>query len=120
MSTKEDRSHGRRFIRAHVEVPVTLIVPGDELILDAHSLDISLGGMRVSTSTDVPAGRLVVLRFTLPDGERELLVRGRVVLSFFDAARRSYAHGVAFTQYTPHDHEEISRFVTVFEAADTQ
>ena len=97
---------------------MTLIVPGDELILDAHSIDISLGGMRVATSTDVPAGHLVVLRFTLPGGERELLVRGRVVLSFFDASTKRYAHGVAFTQYTPHDHEEISRFVSAFEAAD--
>ena len=80
--------------------------------MDARSLDVSRGGMRVATSTDVPAGHLVVLRFTLPHGERELLVRGRVVLSFYDNAAESYAHGVAFTQYSPQDHEEISRFVT--------
>ncbi len=98
---------------------MTLIVPGEELILDARSIDVSRGGMRVATSADVPAGHLVVLRFTLPQSERELLVRGRVVLSFYDNATESYAHGVAFTQYTPQDHDEISRFVTASsEAAD--
>ena len=99
---------------------MTLIVPGDELIMAGTSVDIGRGGMRVRTPSDVPPGHLVVLRFTLPQGERELLVRGRVVLSFYDAAARSYTHGVAFTQYTPQDHEEIIRFVSAFEAVDSE
>ncbi len=67
--------------------------------------------MRVATSTDLPAGQPIVLRFVLPNKERELLVRARIVLSFFDAASKAYAHGIAFTQYTTQDHEEISTWV---------
>ena len=115
MST-QDPSHQRRFFRANVEFPVTLIVPGHELILSGNALDISRGGIRVSTKTDLPTGQTIVLRFSLPTGERELLVRARIVLSFFDASNKMYAHGIAFTQYTPHDHELISQFVSDVEA----
>lgn len=112
MSTQEDRSHERRFFRANVNFPVRIIVPGHELILTGTAYDLSRGGMRVSTSTDLPAGQPIVLRFVLPDGERELLVRGKIVLSFYDASTKTYAHGIAFTQYTTHDHDQIAGFVT--------
>jgi hypothetical protein len=111
VSTQEDRSHERRFFRANVDFPVTLIVPGHELILTGSAHDLSRGGMRVSTSTDLPAGQPIMLRFVLPKGERELLVRGKIVLSFFDASKKSYAHGIAFTQYTTQDHDQIASFV---------
>jgi hypothetical protein len=42
---------------------------------------------------------------------RELLVRGKIVLSFYDATTRCYAHGVAFTQYAQNDQDEIVAFV---------
>lgn len=112
MSTQEDRSHERRFFRANVNFPVTIIVPGHELILTGTAFDLSRGGMRVSTSTDLPAGQPIVLRFILSDGERELLVRGKIVLSFYDASTKTYAHGIAFTQYTTQDHDQIAGFVT--------
>ena len=96
-------------------MPVTLIVPGHELILSATSFDISRGGMRVSTTTDLPAGQPVVLRFTLPGSDHELLVRGRVVLSFYDASNKVFAHGIAFTQYTTQDYENIGNYVTSIE-----
>jgi len=115
VSTQEDRSRERKFFRANVEFPVTIIVPGHELILDGEALDLSRGGMRVSTRTDLPAGQPIVLRFALPAGERELLVRAKVVLSFFDAAHNTFAHGIAFTQYTTHDHDAIAAFVTKIE-----
>ncbi len=67
--------------------------------------------MRVATSTDLPTGQPILLRFVLPGGEREMLVRARIVLSFYDAASTSYAHGIAFTQYTTQDHDEISAWV---------
>ena len=73
--------------------------------------------MRVATNTDLPAGQPIVLRFVLPEGERELLVRARIVLSFFNASSKTYAHGIAFTQYTSQDHDEISSWVQRSEAA---
>jgi c-di-GMP-binding flagellar brake protein YcgR len=117
VSTQEDRSRERRFFRAHVDFPVTIIVPGHELILTGKALDLSRGGMRVGTTTDLPAGQPIVLRFALPKGERELLVRAKIVLSFFDAANNAFAHGVAFTQYTTHDHDAIASYVTGLETA---
>lgn len=116
MSTQEDRSHERRFFRANVNFPVTIIVPGHELILEGTALDLSRGGMRVATTTDLPAGQPIMLRFLLPEGDRELLVRAKIVLSFFDASTKSYAHGIAFTQYTTHDHDQIAGFVTNVES----
>jgi len=111
VSTQEDHSHQRRFNRASVDFPVTLIVPGHELILIGKALDLSRGGMRVATSTDLPPGQPIVLRFSLPKDERELLVRARVVLSFYDGTAKTYAHGIAFTQYTSVDQELISSYV---------
>jgi hypothetical protein len=71
--------------------------------------------MRVATSTDLPAGQPIVLRFVLQQDERELLVRAKVVLSFYDAARSAFAHGIAFTQYSTHDHDAIARFISSVE-----
>ena len=111
VSTQEDRSHERRFYRADVNFPVTIIVPGHELVVAGDAVDISKGGVRVTTTTELPPGQPIVLRFTLPGSERDMLVRGKVALSFFDAAAKRYAHGVAFTQYTSGDHERISAFI---------
>jgi c-di-GMP-binding flagellar brake protein YcgR len=119
VSTQEDRSRERKFFRARVNFPVTIIVPGHELILSGTALDLSRGGMRVSTNTDLPAGQPIVLRFLLSGGDRELLVRAKVVLSFFDAASNAYAHGIAFTQYTTHDHDAIGAFIDGVEATQS-
>ncbi len=78
-------------------------------MLTGQALDLSSGGMRVATGGDLPAGQSIVLRFTLPGAEREVVVRGRIVLSFFDAAAKRYAHGVAFTQIAPDDRKLIEK-----------
>lgn len=117
MSTRDNRSHERRFVRTAVNFPVTIIVPGGELVLNGTSVDLSRGGMRVATSTDLPAGQPIVLRFTLPGGDREMLVRAKIVLTFYEAASKSYAHGVAFTQYTSGDHEKIGAYVASLQPA---
>lgn len=112
MKIEGSHAQQRRHSRVEVTLPVTLIVPGLELILPAESLDLGGGGMRVSTRADLPAGQHVVLRFALPhDPDRQLLVRGRVVLSFYDATAKIYAHGVAFTQYSAQDGAEIAGYV---------
>jgi hypothetical protein len=115
VGTQEDRSRERKFFRANVNLPVTVIVPGYELVMIGTALDISRGGMRVATSSDLPAGQPIVLRFELKSGDRELLVRAKVVLSFYDAASKSFAHGIAFTQYTTHDHDQIAAFISSVE-----
>jgi hypothetical protein len=101
----------RRFRRVAVDFPMTVIVPGSELVLPGDALDLSAGGVRVAMQSDLPAGQSVLLRFVLPGGEREALVRGRVVLSFFDATTKRYAHGIAFTQIAPDDQASIAKLL---------
>lgn len=118
MSTQENRSHERRYFRASVDFPVTIIVPGEELVLDGMAVDLSRGGMRVTTMTDLPAGQPIVLRFALEPHERELLVRAKIALTFFDASSKLYAHGVAFTQYSTQDHDAIAAFIAQRETSE--
>ena len=114
MSTEQPSGSGpqqRRFFRAAVEFPVGVTVSGNGEVLEGSAVDLSGGGMRVITKSDLSAGQNITLRFSLPEGEREMMVRGRVVLSFFDASRQQYAHGVAFTQIAAPDQSEIVEFI---------
>lgn len=111
MNTYGEQAPERKHLRVNADFPATVILPGHELVLAGTALDLSGGGMRVATATDLPPGQAIVLRFTLPGQDRELLVRGRIVLSFFDAGWRHYAHGIAFTQYSTQDQAAIERFI---------
>ena len=106
-----DQAHQRSFFRAGVDFPTTVIVPGGELVLIGRAIDLSGGGMRVATASELPPGQAVVLRFALPGSDREMLLRGKVVLSFYDGTRREYAHGVVFTQYAQPDQDEIVAYI---------
>jgi c-di-GMP-binding flagellar brake protein YcgR len=101
----------RRFFRAAVDFSVTVIVPGDELVMYGNAVDLSGGGVRVVTKNDLSAGQSVTLRFTLPDSGHEMMVRGRVVLSFFDAGKQQFAHGIAFTQIATADQSAIVEYI---------
>ena len=111
MSTGSEQAPERKYFRVSAEFPATVILPGHELILSGKAVDVSTGGMRVVTATDLPSGQTIVLRFTLPAQDRELIVRGRIVLSFYDAGSKQFAHGVAFTQYAPHDQQAIEKYI---------
>lgn len=111
MNTGNEQAPERKYLRVNADFPATVILPGHELILAGRAVDLSGGGMRVVTPTDLPSGQTIVLRFTLPGADRELLVRGRIVLSFYDAGTKQYAHGVAFTQYAPNDQEAIAEYI---------
>lgn len=114
MSTEQPQGSGpqqRRFFRAAVEFPVSVTLSGNGGAIEGSAVDLSGGGMRVITKNDLSAGQNITLRFSLPQGEREMMVRGRVVLSFFDASRQQYAHGIAFTQIAAPDQSEIVEFI---------
>jgi len=114
VSTEQPLGSGpqqRRFFRAAVEFPVAVTVSGNDAAMEGSAVDLSGGGMRIITKNDLSAGQNITLRFSLPEGEREMMVRGRVVLSFFDASRQQYAHGVAFTQIAAPDQSELVEFI---------
>lgn len=116
MNTGSEQAPERKFLRVNADFPATVILPGHELILSGKAVDLSRGGMRVVTATDLPSGQTIVLRFALPGQPRELIVRGRIVLSFYDATSKQFAHGVAFTQYAPQDQEAIEHYIIVAQA----
>jgi c-di-GMP-binding flagellar brake protein YcgR len=101
----------RRFFRAAVDFPVTVIVPGEELVMYGSAVDLSGGGVRVITRNDLSSGPHVTLRFALPESARQMMVRGRVVLSFFDAGKQQFAHGMAFTQIAAADQSAIVEYI---------
>ncbi|MFN2449103.1 MAG: flagellar brake protein [Candidatus Baltobacteraceae bacterium] len=112
MTTDSSGPQQRRFFRTAVDFPVTVIVPGAELVMYGSAVDLSAGGVRVITKNDLSAGQNVTLRFTLPESGSETMVRGRVVLSFFDAGKQQFAHGIAFTQIAAADQSTLVEFIT--------
>jgi c-di-GMP-binding flagellar brake protein YcgR len=112
VNTGSEQAPERKFLRVNADFPTTVILPGHELVLAGKAVDVSSGGMRVVTATDLPSGQNIVLRFALPGQDRELIVRGRIVLSFYDAGSKQFAHGVAFTQYASQDQEAIETFIS--------
>jgi c-di-GMP-binding flagellar brake protein YcgR len=100
----------RRYVRVPVSVPVPYEREGAEGIRHGRSSDLGGGGIRLGTDEDIPLGSVLLLRFKLPGGEREMLARGRIVLSFYNAEESRFFHGIAFTQIDPRDQEEIVRY----------
>jgi c-di-GMP-binding flagellar brake protein YcgR len=104
-------AYRRRYVRVDVSAEVSYSRDGEEATKAGHSSDLGGGGMRLATGEDLPLGTVLMLRFTLPDVTREIVVRGRIVLSFYNAETKEFFHGIAFTHIDPRDQEEIIRYV---------
>lgn len=111
VSRNGGRPHVRKYMRAPVSMDVAYTRDGHEETKKAHSSDLGGGGLRLATDDDLPLGTILLMRFRLPAWDREMFVRGRIVLSFFNAEQKQYYHGIAFTHIDPRDQEEIIRFV---------
>ncbi len=101
----------RRYVRVAVKTPTVYTIDGQAEMRHAQASDLGGGGIRIATDEDLPLGSVLLLRFPLPAVEREVVVRGRIVLSFYNAEEKRFLHGVAFTQIDPRDQEEIIRYV---------
>jgi c-di-GMP-binding flagellar brake protein YcgR len=101
----------RRYVRVAVETTISYTRDGEGETKSGYSSDLGGGGIRVATDEDLPLGAVLLLRFKVPKTERELVARGRIVLSFYNAEDKQFFHGVAFTQIDPKDQEEIVRYV---------
>ncbi|MDQ2909349.1 MAG: PilZ domain-containing protein [Candidatus Eremiobacteraeota bacterium] len=102
----------RRYVRVAVGIPVSYTREGEEAAKSGQISDLGGGGVRLASDEDLPLGSVMLLRFALPDVGRELVARGRIVLSFYNAEDKRFFHGIAFTQIDPRDQEEIIRYVS--------
>ncbi len=112
MSKNGDVPYRRRYVRVAVDTMVQYEREGVEGPKEGHSSDLGGGGIRLSTTEDLPLGAVLLLRFRLPTIEREIVARGRIVLSFYNAEDKRFFHGIAFTQIDPRDQDEIVRYAT--------
>ncbi len=103
----------RQFERAQVDLPISYSIIEEDCIRkgSARIVDLSAGGARMCAATDFNQSSAVTLRFTLPSGQREAYVYGRIVMSFFDGPKQQYLHGVAFTHISRADQDAIVRYV---------
>ncbi len=101
----------RRYVRVAVDFPITYVREGSDEAKAGQSSDLGGGGIRLATDEDLPLGATLLLRWTIPGSDRETIVRGRIVLSFYGAEVQRFFHGIAFTQIDPRDQDEIIRYV---------
>ena len=106
-----DVPYRRRYVRVAVSTAISYTRDGGDEPKTGHSSDLGGGGIRLATDEDLPLGTVLLLRFPLPGIERDIMVRGRIVLSFYNAEDKRFFHGIAFTQIDPRDQEEIIRYV---------
>lgn len=111
VSSQGEVPYRRRYVRVAVATAVSYAREGDEATKVGHSSDLGGGGIRLATDEDLPLGTVLVLRFPLPSIGREIVTRGRIVLSFYNAESKQFFHGIAFTHIDPRDQEEIIRYV---------
>jgi c-di-GMP-binding flagellar brake protein YcgR len=102
----------RRYVRVAVEMTVEYSRDGQSEKKTGYSSDLGGGGIRLATDEDLPLGAVLTLHFPLPSVGRELVAKGRIVLSFFNAEEKRFLHGIAFTQIDPRDQEEIVKYVS--------
>jgi c-di-GMP-binding flagellar brake protein YcgR len=119
--TSQASRQQRRYLRARVDLPVTFTVEADPAVtFHGRARDLGGGGLRLETEEDLPQGSVVTMRFSVPTGRHEMMMRGRVVLSFYNASTKQYGHGVAFTQIAPDDQEAIVAYVNEFQRLELQ
>ncbi len=110
--TDGDNVYRRRYVRVAVATSVNYTRDGETTVHIGDSSDLGGGGIRLSTSEDLPLGCVLLLRFRIPTVDKEIVARGRIVLSFYNAENKQFFHGVAFTQIDPRDQEAIVAHVS--------
>ena len=116
MATNGGYAYVRKYVRAEVQLSVTYAREDagggrGDVPTQAEAIDLGGGGIRLATDEDLPLGTVLLLRFRVPDGDREMVMRGRIVLSFYKANEQRFFHGIAFTQIDPADQSQIVQYV---------
>lgn len=105
----ERRQHQRKLLRATAQLvdPVTGL-------FEAHTTDISLGGIGVVLNKDPVEGSTFMLRVALPQSDRRkvlLQAHVRVVKSVFVASERGFKVGLRFVDLAPAATLALSEFL---------
>jgi len=99
----------RRFLRAAVDLPAAYLLADGAQPCAARVVVLSAGGVRFETAEDLPSGTPLELRFALK--QREIVAKGHVVMSYFDAVSKRFGHGLAFTAIDPNAQDAIAAHV---------
>lgn len=112
----------RQFQRAQVDLRNSYSIIEEDCIRQGYAriVDLSAGGVRMLSATEFVQGSQVSLRFALPDGQREVYVNGRIVMSFFDGLTQCYSHSTAFTRISRADQDAIRRYVDDVRVGNTR
>jgi c-di-GMP-binding flagellar brake protein YcgR len=111
ISKNGEGTYRRRYVRVPVGLDVNYVRDGSDEGKAGRLSDLGGGGVRLASDEDLALGAVLLLRFELPTASRELVARGRIVLSFYDAEAQQFFHGIAFTQIDPRDQEVIVTYV---------
>jgi c-di-GMP-binding flagellar brake protein YcgR len=101
----------RQYVRVSVSLPVEFSLEGEPSRRQGSVLDLGAGGMRLVTTFDLPPRATIDARFRLPGRGDNIRALGRVVLSAFLGAEKTFHHGIAFTSIDPEDRRAIADFV---------
>ena len=107
-----EETYRRKYVRVAVATTISYSRDGEDGSKIGHSSDLGGGGVRLASDEDLPLGSVLVLRFSIPSVPREIVAKGRIVLSFYNAEDNRFFHGVAFTSIDPRDQEEIVKYVS--------
>ncbi len=111
ISKNGEGTYRRKYVRVPVVLDVTYVRDGSDEVKAGQLADLGGGGVRLASDEDLPLGAVLLLRFGVPTDSRELVARGRIVLSFYDAEAQRFYHGIAFTQIDPRDQDTIVGYV---------
>jgi PilZ domain len=103
----EDRRWERHTVVIPVDVTVTL--NGQRCKFRGEASDISLGGMRLFVTREIPDGSSLLLEFLIPYNTTELILRAVV------RNREGFTHGIEFLNPTPLQLQMIERACKIFE-----
>lgn len=121
MASNGGFAYVRKYVRAEVQLSLTYAredAGGRSEEKSAEAIDLGGGGIRLATGEDLPLGTVLLLRFRVPGGTRDMVMRGRIVLSFYKANEHRFFHGIAFTQIDPADQAQIVQYVDGLEHAE--
>ncbi|MCK5809307.1 PilZ domain-containing protein [bacterium] len=106
--------------RTSVELKIALQEDGDDISINFSVIDISEGGLFVRSNILWEPGQIFFLKFTLPNSDEEIAVKGEVARSedkYFlfiteDQQDPIPGMGLKFVDLSEHDKEQIKAFIS--------